>query len=62
MNRQCIKSSRLFNVMPHDLSLSCSYEFKVKPKNELGEGPPSEPVSFSTESGNAFKLSKLETL
>uniref|UniRef100_A0A3Q0RCD7 ABI family, member 3 (NESH) binding protein b n=1 Tax=Amphilophus citrinellus TaxID=61819 RepID=A0A3Q0RCD7_AMPCI len=27
-----------------------SYEFKVKPKNELGAGPPSEPVSFSTES------------
>lgn len=28
-----------------------SYEFKVKPKNELGVGPPSEPVSFNTESG-----------
>lgn len=28
-----------------------SYEFKVKPKNELGEGPPSEPVTFNTESG-----------
>lgn len=42
--------------MQRDLSLSCSYEFKVKPKNELGEGPPSEPVSFNTESGNAFKL------
>lgn len=28
-----------------------SYEFKVKPKNELGAGPPSEPVSFNTESG-----------
>uniref|UniRef100_A0A3Q3X6F2 Fibronectin type-III domain-containing protein n=1 Tax=Mola mola TaxID=94237 RepID=A0A3Q3X6F2_MOLML len=27
-----------------------SYEFKVKPKNELGAGPPSEPVSFNTES------------
>lgn len=27
------------------------YEFKVKPKNELGAGPPSEPVSFKTESG-----------
>ena len=30
-----------------------SYEFKVKPKNELGEGPSSEPVSFNTESGTA---------
>ena len=29
-----------------------SYEFKVKPKNELGEGPSSEPVSFNTESGD----------
>ncbi|KAA8578477.1 hypothetical protein FQN60_007047, partial [Etheostoma spectabile] len=28
-----------------------SYEFKVKPKNVLGAGPPSEPVSFNTESG-----------
>lgn len=30
---------------------SCSYEFKVVPKNELGSGPTSDPVSFSTESG-----------
>lgn len=29
-----------------------SYEFKVKPKNELGSGPESEPVSFSTESAD----------
>lgn len=28
-----------------------SYEFKVKPRNELGSGPPSEPVTFNTESG-----------
>uniref|UniRef100_A0A3Q4HGY1 ABI family, member 3 (NESH) binding protein b n=1 Tax=Neolamprologus brichardi TaxID=32507 RepID=A0A3Q4HGY1_NEOBR len=27
-----------------------SYEFKVKPRNELGSGPPSEPVTFNTES------------
>ena len=31
--------------------LSFSYEFTVKPKNELGSGPTSDPVSFSTESG-----------
>ncbi|TDG96013.1 hypothetical protein EPR50_G00235030 [Perca flavescens] len=31
--------------------LGNSYEFKVKPKNELGAGPPSEPVTFNTESG-----------
>ncbi|CAL9698421.1 unnamed protein product [Knipowitschia caucasica] len=29
-----------------------SYEFKVKPKNELGSGPESEPVEFSTESAD----------
>ncbi|XP_014020103.1 target of Nesh-SH3 isoform X2 [Salmo salar] len=29
-----------------------SYEFKVKPKNELGEGPASEPVLFNTESAD----------
>ncbi|XP_051283692.1 target of Nesh-SH3 isoform X13 [Dicentrarchus labrax] len=29
-----------------------SYEFKVKPKNELGAGPPSEPVTFNTESAD----------
>ncbi|TSK67283.1 Target of Nesh-SH3 [Bagarius yarrelli] len=34
-----------------NLKPESSYEFKVKPKNELGEGPPSEPVTFSTESG-----------
>ncbi|XP_060888378.1 target of Nesh-SH3-like isoform X6 [Labrus mixtus] len=35
-----------------NLKPESSYEFKVKPKNELGEGPPSEPVSFSTESAD----------
>ncbi|XP_063068075.1 ABI family, member 3 (NESH) binding protein b isoform X16 [Engraulis encrasicolus] len=29
-----------------------SYEFKVKPKNELGAGPSSEPVAFNTESAD----------
>ncbi|XP_036815442.1 target of Nesh-SH3 isoform X2 [Oncorhynchus mykiss] len=29
-----------------------SYEFKVKPKNELGEGPASKPVLFNTESAD----------
>ena len=31
-----------------------SYEFQVKPKNPLGEGPPSNTVAFSTESGNCI--------
>uniref|UniRef100_A0A3Q3Q738 Fibronectin type-III domain-containing protein n=1 Tax=Monopterus albus TaxID=43700 RepID=A0A3Q3Q738_MONAL len=35
-----------------NLKPESSYEFKVKPKNELGVGPPSEPVSFSTESAD----------
>ncbi|XP_026874555.2 ABI family, member 3 (NESH) binding protein b isoform X7 [Electrophorus electricus] len=35
-----------------NLKPESSYEFKVKPKNELGEGPPSEPVTFSTESAD----------
>ncbi len=45
-----------YNVPLHVFVLPYSYEFKVKPKNELGEGPPSEPVTFNTESGNAFLL------
>lgn len=50
------------NAMSHHLCffLPYSYEFKVKPKNELGEGPPSEPVSFNTESGNVFPSYFLE--
>ncbi|KAK3510018.1 hypothetical protein QTP70_025312 [Hemibagrus guttatus] len=35
-----------------NLKPESSYEFKVKPKNELGEGPPSVPVTFSTESAD----------
>ncbi|KAF1372021.1 hypothetical protein PFLUV_G00277150 [Perca fluviatilis] len=35
-----------------NLKPESSYEFKVKPKNELGAGPPSEPVTFSTESAD----------
>uniref|UniRef100_A0A3P8S633 ABI family member 3 binding protein n=1 Tax=Amphiprion percula TaxID=161767 RepID=A0A3P8S633_AMPPE len=34
-----------------NLKPESSYEFKVTPKNELGTGPSSDPVSFSTESG-----------
>nr|XP_043872045.1 target of Nesh-SH3-like isoform X2 [Solea senegalensis] len=35
-----------------NLKPESSYEFKVKPKNELGAGPHSEPVSFNTESAD----------
>ncbi|KAG2457044.1 TARSH protein, partial [Polypterus senegalus] len=34
-----------------NLKPNTSYEFRVKPVNILGEGPESEPVTFSTESG-----------
>ncbi|KAM3585453.1 uncharacterized protein V6R79_017942 [Siganus canaliculatus] len=35
-----------------NLKPESSYEFTVKPKNELGAGPQSEPVSFNTESAD----------
>ncbi|XP_004573247.1 target of Nesh-SH3 isoform X9 [Maylandia zebra] len=35
-----------------NLKPESSYEFKVKPRNELGSGPPSEPVTFNTESAD----------
>nr|XP_023679711.1 target of Nesh-SH3-like isoform X6 [Paramormyrops kingsleyae] len=35
-----------------NLKPESSYEFTVKPKNELGSGPPTEPVSFNTESAD----------
>lgn len=38
-----------------------SYEFKVTPRNELGPGPSSDPVSFSTESGKlTVRVSTIE--
>ncbi|XP_062287164.1 target of Nesh-SH3 isoform X1 [Scomber scombrus] len=35
-----------------NLKPESSYEFQVTPKNELGSGPSSDPVSFSTESAD----------
>ncbi|XP_054570023.1 target of Nesh-SH3 isoform X1 [Eptesicus fuscus] len=35
-----------------NLKPNTSYEFQVKPKNPLGEGPPSNTVAFSTESAD----------
>ncbi|XP_024141694.1 target of Nesh-SH3 isoform X4 [Oryzias melastigma] len=35
-----------------NLSPATNYEFKVTPKNELGSGPSSDPVTFSTESAD----------
>ncbi len=50
------ESTQKCNVPSAVFVLPYSYEFKVKPKNELGEGPLSEPVTFNTESGNAFSF------
>ncbi|TKS66870.1 Target of [Collichthys lucidus] len=44
-----------------NLKPESSYEFKVTPKNELGPGPSSDPVSFSTESGKFTKIILEET-
>ncbi|TKS66861.1 Target of [Collichthys lucidus] len=44
-----------------NLKPESSYEFKVTPKNELGPGPSSDPVSFSTESGKFTKVILEET-
>ncbi|XP_062862028.1 target of Nesh-SH3 isoform X2 [Trichomycterus rosablanca] len=43
-----------------NLKPESSYEFTVIPKNELGSGPPSEPVSFNTESADP-RVSEIPT-
>ncbi|XP_051998702.1 target of Nesh-SH3-like isoform X3 [Xyrauchen texanus] len=43
-----------------NLKPESSYEFKVTPKNELGSGPASDPVSFSTESADP-RVSEIPT-
>ncbi|KAF7709266.1 hypothetical protein HF521_016116 [Silurus meridionalis] len=43
-----------------NLKPESSYEFTVTPKNELGSGPSSEPVSFNTESADP-RVSKVPT-
>uniref|UniRef100_A0A8C5CF03 Fibronectin type-III domain-containing protein n=1 Tax=Gadus morhua TaxID=8049 RepID=A0A8C5CF03_GADMO len=40
------------HTVVENLRPESSYAFKVKPKNDLGAGPPSEPVTFSTESAD----------
>lgn len=46
----------LNNILQLFLFLQNSYEFQVKPKNPLGEGPVSNTVAFSTESGNHMDI------
>ncbi|XP_065107771.1 target of Nesh-SH3 isoform X3 [Paramisgurnus dabryanus] len=43
-----------------NLTPKSSYEFKVIPKNELGTGPSSDPVTFSTESADP-RVSEIPT-
>lgn len=47
--------SPFFSACDSDLFFYFSYEFTVTPKNELGSGPSSDPVTFSTESGKFYK-------
>uniref|UniRef100_A0A3Q3BK13 ABI family, member 3 (NESH) binding protein b n=2 Tax=Kryptolebias marmoratus TaxID=37003 RepID=A0A3Q3BK13_KRYMA len=50
--RVSILTTNKTHTAVENLNPESSYEFKVKPKNELGEGPLSEPVSFNTESAD----------
>ncbi|XP_027866362.1 ABI family, member 3 (NESH) binding protein b isoform X11 [Xiphophorus couchianus] len=50
--RVSILTTNQTHTAVENLNPESSYEFTVKPKNELGEGPVSEPVSFNTESAD----------
>ncbi|KAM3608091.1 uncharacterized protein V6R79_018976 [Siganus canaliculatus] len=47
-----IQTTNQTHTAVENLKPDSSYEFKVTPKNELGTGPSSDPVSFSTESAD----------
>ncbi|KAK7154200.1 hypothetical protein R3I94_007533 [Phoxinus phoxinus] len=47
-----IQTTNQTHTAVENLKPESSYEFKVTPKNELGAGPTSDPVSFSTESAD----------
>ncbi|KAI4548465.1 hypothetical protein MG293_000795, partial [Ovis ammon polii] len=48
-NKSIQTTNQTFSTV-ENLKPDTSYEFQVKPKNPLGEGPPSNTVAFSTES------------
>ncbi|XP_035989724.1 ABI family, member 3 (NESH) binding protein b isoform X8 [Fundulus heteroclitus] len=50
--RVSILTTNQTHTAVENLNPESSYEFKVKPKNELGEGPLSDPVTFNTESAD----------
>ncbi|XP_028848179.1 target of Nesh-SH3 isoform X2 [Denticeps clupeoides] len=47
-----VQTTNQTHTAVENLKPESSYEFTVKPKNELGSGPASEPVTFSTESAD----------
>uniref|UniRef100_A0A8C1GXT2 ABI family, member 3 (NESH) binding protein a n=1 Tax=Cyprinus carpio TaxID=7962 RepID=A0A8C1GXT2_CYPCA len=55
-----IQTTNQTHTTVQNLTPKSSYEFKVTPKNELGSGPASEPVTFSTESADP-RVSQIQT-
>uniref|UniRef100_A0A9J8DJZ4 ABI family, member 3 (NESH) binding protein a n=1 Tax=Cyprinus carpio carpio TaxID=630221 RepID=A0A9J8DJZ4_CYPCA len=55
-----IQTTNQTHTTVQNLTPESSYEFKVTPKNELGSGPASEPVTFSTESADP-RVSQIQT-
>uniref|UniRef100_A0A671PH14 Target of Nesh-SH3-like n=1 Tax=Sinocyclocheilus anshuiensis TaxID=1608454 RepID=A0A671PH14_9TELE len=55
-----IETTNQTHTAVENLKPESSYEFKVTPKNELGSGPASEPVTFSTESADP-RVSEIQT-
>ncbi|XP_075398726.1 target of Nesh-SH3 isoform X2 [Tenrec ecaudatus] len=50
-NKSIQVTNQTFSTV-ENLKPNTSYQFEVKPKNPLGEGPPSKTVTFSTESAD----------
>ncbi|XP_026126727.1 target of Nesh-SH3-like isoform X3 [Carassius auratus] len=55
-----VQTTNQTHTAVENLKPESSYEFKVTPKNELGSGPASEPVIFSTESADP-RVSEVQT-
>uniref|UniRef100_A0A8C1XS80 ABI family, member 3 (NESH) binding protein a n=1 Tax=Cyprinus carpio TaxID=7962 RepID=A0A8C1XS80_CYPCA len=55
-----IQTTNQTHTTVQNLTPESNYEFKVTPKNELGSGPASEPVTFSTESADP-RVSQIQT-
>ncbi|XP_016093407.1 target of Nesh-SH3 [Sinocyclocheilus grahami] len=55
-----VQTTNQTHTAVENLKPESSYKFKVTPKNELGSGPASEPVTFSTESADP-RVSEIQT-